>query len=141
MKILDIILISLTVITFTVTFIFFMDVVISGIRLHKDKYSYYINQHKTNVNKFIYSLIPPVILIELFIKIHEGEWVTGILFTIHMWFVGIFLVSLFLMRLVWNGLNFPRIHRFLALLFCTSFAGLSISGSLLFYGIYPIIFK
>ena len=69
--------------------------------------------HKQAVRKFLLSLLMPVAFIEAIVLLEGGRWGDTELFQVHITFVGLFLLNLFLEFFIFTGLKNKRVHRFL----------------------------
>jgi hypothetical protein len=87
--------------------------------------------HRQQIDRFLYSLLPPVAFIEIMVRLQGGRLVDNSLFQIHFVFVLGFLVTAFLSRFVWTGVKSPARHRGIVYLFLFFFVGVAITGGVL----------
>lgn len=84
--------------------------------------------HKRWIDRFLLSLFPPVLLIELFVRYQNGRWGNEALFLVHMIFVATFVSLICAMRFVWTGQKNPSMHRRLSRFFFIAFIGVACTG-------------
>lgn len=90
-----------------------------------------VREHKKWVDRFLWSLILPVAFIESVVRIQEGRWGSNVLFIVHLYLVLFFVLTLFLMRVVWTGVSNSPTHKILSKCFFISFLAVAITGSIL----------
>lgn len=88
-------------------------------------------EHKKWVDRFLCLLVIPVLLIESIVRLEGGRWGSSSLFTVHVYFIVIFVVTIFSMRIIWTGSQNPYIHRILSYFFFVSFVGVAGTGGAL----------
>jgi uncharacterized membrane protein len=90
-----------------------------------------IREHKKWINRFLWALVPPVLIIETMVKLHGGRWGNPSLFIVHMALVALFVLTVISMRVIWTGVKNPTVHRKLSKLFYVSFVAMTCTGSAL----------
>jgi hypothetical protein len=87
-----------------------------------------IPRHKKWVNRFLLSLIPPVLLIEALVRINKGRLGGDELFLVHMVFVVLMVLTLLVLRFVVTGVVHSKAHRTLTRFFFMLFSGVFFTG-------------
>lgn len=121
---------AVTFLSIGATIFFFSRVWFSGRRLTPQQTTSGV-RHVKHVDRFLYSLIPPfllIVLIEVLISATSDLMPGGKLFWIYIALVITFLITLFCMRRVWTGIMAPKIHRLLAKVVLTTFVGVTVTG-------------
>lgn len=90
-----------------------------------------VREHKKWIDRFLWSLLVPVLLIESIVRIQNGRWGSSSLFSIHIILVVLFVITLFGMRVMWTGESNSHLHKILSKCFFVVFLAVASTGAIL----------
>ena len=103
----------------------------ASIQLTTSSKSFYAKEHVVNVLMLDSFILLLVGLIESLVRVHDGLWVTGREYKLHMALVGLF-VFFWVLAHIFNGYRF-KYHYVIVYLFGSSAIVLSVSGALILF--------